>query len=223
MQLNIRDVSRLLKVSENKVYEWITDDGLPAQRINSHYYFNKAELLEWATLHKIDMSIEIFCDDDHAGAGDGLAEALQAGGIFYNVPGDDKPAVLRSVVERMPLPDGFDSELLLDLMLARESHGTTAVGDGIAIPHPRTPIIAPLDRPTMTLCFLSHPVPFGSADNQPVHTIFALLAPHIKSHLNLLARTAFMIRQPEFRNLIIKRAQPQVIIDQVRRLDAVPA
>ena len=63
MQLSVREVARLLKISENTVYRWVDERSLPAQQINSQYFFNKAELLEWAALHKVDVSrAEIFAD-----------------------------------------------------------------------------------------------------------------------------------------------------------------
>ena len=53
MQLSVREVARLLKVSENTVYRLVDERSLPAQQINSQYFFNKAELLEWATAQRI--------------------------------------------------------------------------------------------------------------------------------------------------------------------------
>ena len=49
--------------------------------------------------------------------------------------------MLRAVVARMPLADEGDRELLLDVLLAREAMGSTGVGDGIAIPHVRNPVV----------------------------------------------------------------------------------
>src|SRR5262245_37857089 len=150
MQLSVREVARLLKVSENTVYGWVDERSLPAQQINSQYFFNKAELLEWAALQKVDVAAEIFALGP---AGNGstpeLSAALRAGRIHYGVEGTDRDSVLRAVVERLTLPDDFDRELLLQLLLVRESHGTTAVGNGIAIPHPRTPIVAPIETPSI--------------------------------------------------------------------------
>lgn len=223
MQLGVRDLSRLLKVPESTVYRWVTDEDLPAQRINSQYYFNKAELLEWATLRKVDLSPEIFSVDSNGGWQPTVAEALRAGGIIRDVSGSDKATVLREVVQRMPLPEGLDGEFLWQLLTAREAHGSTAVGDGIAIPHPRSPIVAPLEVPTLTLCFLKEAVPFGAADGQPVHTLFALLAPNVRMHLHLLARLACLLHNPEFRKAIMSQADSEEIIAVADRLRPAPA
>src|SRR5262249_29263811 len=153
------------------------------------YFFNKAELLEWAALRKVEVAPEIFAAGP---AGNGsmptLSSALEAGGLHYGIEGTDRASVLRAVVSHMNLPSDFDRDLLLELLLVRESNGTTAIGDGIAIPHPRTPIVAALEKPSITLCYLKQPVSYGAADGKPVHAVFTLLAPNVRTHLQLLAR-----------------------------------
>ena len=70
--------------------------------------------------------------------------------------------------------------------MARESLGSTGIGDGIAIPHVRNPIVMHIPRPTITLCFLEHPIDFGALDGQPVHTLFTIVSPTVRAHLHLL-------------------------------------
>src|SRR6266704_1569252 len=86
MQLSVREVSRLLKVPENTVYRWVDERSLPAQQINSQYFFNKGELLEWAALRKVDVAPENFAASPNGnGATPTLSSALEAGGIHYGV------------------------------------------------------------------------------------------------------------------------------------------
>src|SRR5213082_1906709 len=100
MQLGVREVARLFKVSENTVYRWVTEQSLPAQQIDSQYFFNKAELLEWAALRKVEVSPEIFAASPEGnGATPTLSAALGAGGIHYGVDGTDRASVLRAVVK----------------------------------------------------------------------------------------------------------------------------
>jgi PTS system nitrogen regulatory IIA component len=62
-----------------------------------------------------------------------LEEALQRGGIFYRVGGNDKQEVLKEVVSLLRLPEKTDREFLFKVLLAREELASTAVGGGIAI------------------------------------------------------------------------------------------
>jgi PTS system nitrogen regulatory IIA component len=116
MQLSVREVARLLKVSENTVYRWVDERSLPAQQVDSKYFFNKAELLEWAALHKVDVAPEIFAAGPNGnGSTPTLASALEAGGMHYGVEGADRASVLRAVVSHMKFPPNFDRDLLLEL------------------------------------------------------------------------------------------------------------
>ena len=83
MQLVVKDVARLFNVSEKTVYRWIDQGILPAYRINDQYRFNRAELLEWATSRRMNVSPDIFAEPESSATPlPSLVEALQAGGIF---------------------------------------------------------------------------------------------------------------------------------------------
>ena len=219
MQLTVKEVARLLNISEKSVYRWIDERKLPGYRLSGQYRFNRAELLEWATANRINVSPRIF-EEPEGGSGSlpELSNALEVGGIFYRLAGTNKPAVLSSVVEVLRLPDMVDREFLLQVLLAREALESTAIGDGIAIPHVRNPIVLHEPQPIVTLCFLEAPVDFGALDNQPVHALFTLISPTVKAHLHLLSRLAFALRHPDFKALIVCQASRDEILSAAKRI-----
>ena len=86
MQLTVRDAARIMNVSEKTIYRWINQGSLPAYRVNEQYRFNRAELLEWATSKKINVSVEIFQEPESTAAVlPGFVDALETGGIFYRL------------------------------------------------------------------------------------------------------------------------------------------
>jgi len=206
MKLTVRDVARVFDASEATIERWIRDDGLPHHRVQGQYRFHRAEIVEWANRRGIRIAGDPPASLRHADAAPRLADALLAGGIHHGVPASDRASLLRAVVERMPLVDEPDRELLFEVLLARENAGSTGVGDGIAIPHVRSPIVLPVDRAAVTLCFLAQPVEFGAIDGQPVHTVFAIVAPTIRLHLHLLARLAAVLHDEELRRAVRERA-----------------
>jgi len=219
MQLTVRDVAGLLNVSEKTIYRWIEEQKLPGYRMNGQYRFNRAELLEWATANRINVSPRIFEEPESGSAPlPDLSDALGIGGIFYRLTGNDKPAVLRNIVEVLRLPDQVDREFLLQVLLAREALESTAIGDGIAIPHVRNPIVLHVPQPIVTLCFLETPVDFGAVDGQPVHALFTLISPTVKAHLHLLSRLAYALRDADFKTLIVRQANRDEILDAVKRI-----
>lgn len=220
MQMGVREAAGVLAVSEKTIYRWIKDGLLPAYRINEQYRFNKAELLEWATAKKIQVSPDIFTEPDSpASQVPSLTSALQAGGVFYRVGGADKASVLASVVEVMPLPEEVNRPFLLQVLMARESLGSTGIGEGFAIPHVRNPIVLHIPRPMISLCFLDKPVDFGAIDHKPVHTLFAIVSPTVRAHLHLLSRLMYLLRADSFRRLLAERGTRQELLEESARLE----
>jgi nitrogen PTS system EIIA component len=220
MQLRVRDVARILKVSEKIVYQWVKTGGLANQRVSGQLRFNRTELLEWATSRGLGVSAELFSESDPDTAPlPPLADAIETGGIFRDLGGTDKESVLRLLVERMPLPAGVDRQLLFSILLAREALGSTAVGDGIAIPHVRNPIVLHVSEPLITLCFLKTPIDFGALDRKPVDVLFSMVSPSVRVHLHLLSRLGFMLRDTTFKRLLERRAEGDEILAAVRELE----
>lgn len=221
MKLTVKDAARLLDVSEKTIYRWIKQETIPAYRVNEQYRFNRAELLEWATSQRIKVSAEIFAETEFETTQlPSLSEALEAGGVFYRLEGDTRDEVLASVVDHLRLPEEVDREFLLRILVAREEMESTGIANGIAIPHARNPIVQHVTRPTVTLCFLEHPVDFKSLDGKPVHTLFTLVTPTIRSHLHLLSRIAFALRDEAFTELIHRQGRREEILTEIRRIEA---
>lgn len=222
MPLTLPEVTRLFDVTENTVRGWINDDNLPCEAVDDRYRFNRTELLEWATLRKLNVSPSIFgAVNGSAVSESSLAAALERGGISYDVHADHKRAVLRAVVDGLPLPCDFDRDVLLQLFLAREALGSTALVDGIAVPHPRRPIVLDVPRPLLRLCFLSQPLEFEAVDRKPVDTVIALVCPTVHEHLQTLARLACVLKDPQVRRVLKERAPKPDILAAVAHAEHV--
>lgn len=219
MMLTVRDAAKLLHASEQAIYRWIREKSIPFHRVDDQYRFNRSELLEWATSRGLRVSAEEFHEPNANGSAmPSFADALATGGVHDGVAGADREAVLRAVVQRMPI-EAADRDMLCDFLLAREALGSTGVGEGIAIPHVRNPIVLHVDRPSITLCFLDKAVDFEAIDGKPVHTIFSLVSPTIRGHLSLLSRIAAALHDPEFKRAILKRAPQDAILAEARRVE----
>jgi PTS system nitrogen regulatory IIA component len=220
MQLGVRDVAEFFKVTEKTVYRWIDQRGLPASRVDGRYRFNRSELLEWANSQQISISEDLFQESKIAAGRVSLVDALTAGGIFYQVEGSDKESALQAVVKLIRLPDDVDRNLLLQVLLAREELASTGIGEGIAIPHARNPIVLHVPSPTISLCFLEKPVDFGAMDQIPVFCLFTMVSPTVRTHLNLLSRLAFMLRDPDFKCRIGAKASRDEILASAGRIES---
>ncbi|APW63867.1 PTS sugar transporter subunit IIA [Paludisphaera borealis] len=220
MNLSVRDTAGLLKVSEKTIYRWIKQQTIPAYRVQEQYRFNRAEILEWATSRRLNVSSEIFAEPEAEGQPvPSLLDALEAGGVFYRVSGDDKEDALREAVELLRLPDEVDREFLLRVLLAREAIAPTACGDGVAIPHVRNPIVLHVERPMVTLCFLERPIEYGALDGKPVGTLFMVISPTTRAHLHLMAKLSFVLRDQGVRHAVERQESRLEILRQIGRAE----
>ena len=221
MQLTVRDVSKLLKVSEKTIYRWIKSGKLPAYRVSDQYRFSRPELLEWATARRVGISPEVLTEprmDDATPAS--LLDAIKTGGIYYRIDGKDKRASLRSLVEVMKLPDEVDRDALLAALLAREELASTGIGQGVAIPHVRGPVVLHVEKPILSLGFLSEPIDFDAIDKKPVGALFFLICPTIRTHLHLLSRLSYVLQQESFMALIQQQTLREAIVQELGQIEA---
>lgn len=202
MFLKINDLATATGFDEKTILDWIKHKGLPAHKQDDRYQINRVDLLEWATNNDITIPPNIFAASDENPDRPLVSTALQNGGIYYDLPGDTPEAALHEVVYRLKLPPSLDPEFLLQTLLAREALGSTAFGNGIAIPHVRNPIVGQTDESSITLCFLKNPIDFDAVDGKPVTILFTLVTPNVKAHLNLLAKLAFLLHDAAFQALL---------------------
>ena len=214
----------MMKVPEKTVYRWIKEDSMPATLVGEQYRFGRTELMEWAMARQINIPVGLFgADDNSATALPGFASALETGGIYGGIVAVDRESALRAVVDHMPLPEDVDRDFLYDVLLAREALGSTGMGNGIAIPHVRNPMVLQVSKAMISLCLLAEPIEFGAVDGKPVYALFSLISPTVRAHLHLLSRLAFTLQDPGFSAALERRAPADEILAAARKVEAVLA
>lgn len=219
MELTVRQAAEHLGVSESQAQRWIGEHGLPALRTNERLTVNPVELWEWATAQGIPVSRTLLEQAPVAGEETWpLADLLRAGGVLADIDAADRRDVLRAFAARFPFPPDLDRDRLLGVLEARAAQGFTPVGDGIAIPRTRNPVIVDLDRPHVTLCLLRQPVDFHAADAVPVHAVFMLVSHTVNAHFRILAQLGLLLHDGALRGLLRQRAAATDIIDRFELL-----
>lgn len=220
MQLNVHQVSQLLTVSDKTIYRWVSQGEIPAYKFKDQYRFNEAEILEWAVIRKINISPKLFetHETKHI-VNPMLAGVLQNGGIYYRLEGSDSSSAIGSLINSLPLLDEPVRQFLLESYLARESLNSTAIGDGIAIPHSRVRVVPYIIRPMAALGFLEKPIDFKSLDRKPVQIMFTVLSPNLGTHLYILSRFMLALNDSGFRKALQKQELRETILNHCRRLD----
>jgi PTS system nitrogen regulatory IIA component len=221
MQLTLRQAASYLNVPEAQVRRWISNSDLPVHRVNERLHCNALELWEWAVEHGVPVSERLL--EQARRVPDKVAPIsalLAAGGIHRDLDGANKADVLRALVGALPLPPEVDREFLVSVLEAREALGSTGIGDGIAIPHVRNPILLHVTQPFVALALLRRPVDFEALDGQPVNALFLVVSPTVPAHLRILAQLGALLRDPDLRDLLRSNAPNAAITERIAALEA---
>jgi PTS system nitrogen regulatory IIA component len=219
MDLTAKDAAKLLNVPEDTIYSWIRNGTVPSYKVRDKYRLNRVELLEWATARNMKVSPEIFRENGIKPPELLLTNALRRGGVLYDLDCKDKTSALRAVCAVLPLPPKVDREELHNVLVAREALCSTGIGNGVAIPHPRGPIVLGIPEPQVTLGFLRKPIEYGALDKQPVSILFVIISTTVRVHLLLLSHLMYGLQDQEFRGLLDSRAAQDQILGKLTTIE----
>jgi nitrogen PTS system EIIA component len=145
-----------------------------------------------------------------------LAEEL----VLADLQGRTKPAVIQELAAALAAhyPDvAYDA--LVQALDERERLNSTALGDGVAIPHGKLPgvkrVLAAFGRSAAG-------VDFQSADGKPTQLFFLLVAPEDSAgaHLKALARISRLLKDEQFRARLVATADAKALFAIIREEDA---
>ncbi|MGA2411509.1 MAG: PTS sugar transporter subunit IIA [Candidatus Binataceae bacterium] len=143
-----------------------------------------------------------------------ITEILSQDMLLPELQSTTKTDVLRELARSFirPFPS-LDPAAVAAVLAERERLGSTAIGDGIAIPHGK---IRGVNR--IAGAFGRHPkgVDFDSLDGNPTHLFFVLIAPEDSTslHLKALARVSRLFRDGAFR----ERLEAAITAEDLYRL-----
>ncbi|CAG1008813.1 PTS system fructose-specific EIIABC component [Phycisphaerales bacterium] len=222
MRLGIRDVASQFGVTDKVVLRWVDEEGLPVSKVDGQYRFSPAALFEWATARGMKIPPALFREPENGDREElpNLVEALRAGGVVERVPGADKRSVLAAMIGHLKLPRSVDREGLLQIIMAREQLGSTGIGEGIAIPHVRNPIVMRVPKPMLLLGLLEQPIDYAAVDGRPVHSVFLTITPTTRSHLHILSRLGYILQDKGVRALLASRGPAERILAAMAEVES---
>jgi PTS system nitrogen regulatory IIA component len=128
-----------------------------------------------------------------------ITEILSQEMVLPELRSDTKPAILHELAQSFaPQFPQLNADAIAGVLAERERLGSTAIGDGIAIPHGK---IRGVNRIVGVFGRHLKGVDFDSLDGNPTHLFFVLIAPEESTslHLKALARVSRLFRDGSFR------------------------
>ncbi len=218
MDLKMKDIVDLFDVPEKTILQWISGKKLPSYKIKNQYYFNKAEVNEWILRNNVAVSEKIL-DLALTNRPVSLIDLIKKGDVHYGIDGTSVREVIDNVVGAIPIPKSTDRDTVRSSLLQREEMMTTAVGNGIALPHPRNPIISDIDEESVSICFLKNEIDYRALDKNPVRVLFVIISSNAKRHLEILSKISFLCRQEDFLKTLCDRPKKKVFLYYIERVE----
>ena len=108
---------------------------------------------------------------------------------------------------------------IVESLMAREALGSTAIGQGIAIPHTKSDTVPQL---VSALAISKKGVNFDSLDGEPAYIFFLLIAPADSAgpHLKALARVSRLLKDKFFRECLKNTKTAKDVMDLVSQEDS---
>ncbi|HVV79103.1 MAG TPA: PTS IIA-like nitrogen regulatory protein PtsN [Pseudolabrys sp.] len=125
-----------------------------------------------------------------------LTDIIAPNAIIPALKVNNKKQAIQELSAQAAKLTGLSERAILEVLQQRERLGSTAVGNGVAIPHGK---LAKLGRLFGLFARLEKPIEFEALDGEKVDLIFLLLAPEGAGadHLKALAKIARLLRDPE--------------------------
>lgn len=133
-----------------------------------------------------------------------LSDLLDRNATVDDLKGVDKRGILAEFAEvAHRLVPSLQKDDILQILLSREQLGSTAVGNGVAIPHGKVP---GLEKISAIFGRSKKGVDFQAHDEKPTHLFFVLLAPEtaIGNHLQALARLSRLLKDEKIREKLVQ-------------------
>ena len=143
-----------------------------------------------------------------------ISDIMKEEGILPNLTSRNKLSVLRELSNILVTSFKLkhDTDAIVKILEAREELGSTGIGDGVAIPHGKLPS---LSEELLVFGRSVEGVEFDSIDGKFAHLFFLLMGPEESAgiHLKALARLSRLIKNPDFRDLLIKAKSSREIME----------
>ena len=146
-----------------------------------------------------------------------LTSLISKGGVF-TVEGSSTTEIYEKVCKLIKFPESITSDAVFNALCAREKIMSTAVGNGIALPHASVPIIKEEEEQRVCVVYLKEPLDMNAPDEMKVHTMFVILTQNRQTHLQVLSRLVSLLRDTSFLNLLENQANGVDLIEKIREL-----
>jgi nitrogen PTS system EIIA component len=199
---------------------------LPARRVGDGWRFSRTEVTQW-----VEKQMHAFTEQELAGL-EGNAKGVDDLLLAQHLPPDCVAVPLKARTKQSALKElletaerswqVYDPATLLQALQQREELGSTALENGVALPHPHRPLPEAVGDTVIAYGRSFGGLPFGGPRGVMTDVFFLVLAHDARTHLQVLARLSRILMRPglldELRSLETPEASHQLLLAAERDL-----
>lgn len=144
-----------------------------------------------------------------------LFNMINAGGVFDNIAGNTVQEVYKNFIDAADFGNSLDKTQVYNALCEREELMSTAIGLGIALAHPRVPIVKDESDERIFIIYPKNPIDMKALDETPVHAIFVILAHSLKTHLYVLNLLSVLFRDITFLRLLKTHLDKKTLLTEI--------
>ncbi|MFQ5502405.1 MAG: PTS sugar transporter subunit IIA [Phycisphaerae bacterium] len=200
--MGIKEVAESLHVSTREVVRMAEKRILPSQKVGGEWRFRSSAIWNWIedNLHSLP---ERRRKDRHPEAtGDLLISPnLKDRAVVVDLAAKTRSSVLRELARLAESLDPFvDGKSLAEDLIDRERQGSTALQDGVAIPHPARPVYS--EGPVLAVARTQQGIVFGERGGGLTDLFFLVCCPGHADHLLYLGRLCRLLIDPRLQEAL---------------------
>ena len=149
-----------------------------------------------------------------------LSDYVKGENIIIDFKGDDKNTLIKEMSEVLTVSGGvIGKEEFIEGIMKREEIESTAIGNGVAIPHTRGEFCKQL---TISIAKIKEGIDFNAIDEKPVYLVFMIAAPAEakKEYLQVIAKIARFLKSENNKKKILDANTKDDVLQVIGDFDA---
>ena len=201
--MGLEELATYLRRDVREVSKMASRGYLPGRKVGGEWRFTRVEITHW-----IESQMHAYTEQEltalETTGGDPDHEPLVAALLSEATAAVPLNATTRSSVlrELVALAEQswqvYDADAILTAVRQREEMASTALSNGVAIPHPHRPLPNALGEAVMAFGRTASPVPFGAGRGGLTDIFFLVCCRDDRTHLRVLARLSRLLLRPGF-------------------------
>ncbi len=224
--MDVEELAKYLQRDARELHKLADRGHLPGQKVAGKWRFARAEINHWIETQMPELTEQQLTDleSHHAGHEEDeplIAELLSPDCMAVPLTSSSRTSVLKELVRLAEQSfQVYDPDALFEALRQREELQTTALDEGVAIPHPRRPQASILGDHVMAYGRTAHGIPFGGPRGLLTDIFFLVCCRDERTHLRVLARLSRLIRRPGFVDALRAADSVQQTWHQIRDAEA---